>query len=69
MVEGSLWVYGHTDLMDYYRDRLTLRQVYARLACLPRESPFMQLQGDLEAQSQADQQVADVQAVLDQFKR
>ena len=37
MVEGDLWRYAHTDLTDFYRGALTLRQVWVRFRSIARD--------------------------------
>lgn len=73
MVEGSLWVYGQTDLKDFYRGALTLRQLWVRICSLPAEAPLSRLL-DAEAEAAAEKaaqrkQVEDIDAALAPFKR
>lgn len=63
-----MWVYGHTDLGDYYRGDLSLRQVMVRLLSLPAESPTWDVIREQEEQAQARRQVADIEDVLARFK-
>lgn len=68
-MEGSLWVYGHTDLGDFYRGTLTLRQVYARLTNLPHEAPVWRVLEKWDRQAKAEQTERDVLDTLAQFRR
>lgn len=67
-----MWVYGHTDLTDFYRDRLTLRQVMVRLLALPatppNRAPIWDLLEDMDTQAAARRQVADIEGALARFK-
>ena len=66
MVEGSLWVYGQTDLTDYYADRLTLRQVWNRLVVLPRTAPSWAL---IESETEKAEQDSLANRLLEQRER
>ena len=68
MVEGSLWVYGRTDLADYYRGDLTLRQIANRLRSLPVEAPIWRVIEDQQAKAEEHQKVAEIEATLAKFK-
>ena len=68
MVEGSLWVYGRTDLADYYRGALTLRQVYVRICSLPPESPLEGLLREQQERAAERARVAEIEATLAKFK-
>jgi len=63
-----LWVYAHTDLGDFYRDRLTLRQIWVRIKALPPDAPLLAIleaeAGEAQAQAKADE----IDALLAQFQ-
>lgn len=69
MVEGSLWVYGRTDLTDYYRGVLTLRQVYVRLVVLPPDAPVMDLLRAEAEKAEATRRQVEVESFTDELKR
>lgn len=69
MVEGSLWVYGQTDLGAYYRGDLTLRQLYIRLISLPTEAPVMDVLRAEQDKAEANRRVSAVEATLSKFQR
>jgi hypothetical protein len=67
-----LWVYGNTDLADFYAGRLTLRQIKVRLLSLPHEPPNRAPTWDalLADQEKSDERrkVTEVEDVLARFK-
>lgn len=69
MVEGSLWVYGRTDLTDFYRGALTLRQIWTRIICLPPEAPINRVFEDEQEKAEAQRQVSDIENVLSSFQK
>lgn len=69
MVEGSLWVYGHTDLTDFYRGVLTLRQIWNRIICLPHEAPINRVLEDEQEKAEAARQVMEIGDRMAQFKQ
>lgn len=69
MVEGSLWVYGRTDLTDFYRGALTLRQLWTRIICLPPEAPINRVLEEEQERADAARQVSDIEDVLSSFQK
>lgn len=69
MVEGSLWVYGRTDLTDYYRGALTLRQVYVRLLSLPAKAPVSVLLAEEQQKAEERRRAVEVESYTDELKR
>lgn len=69
MVEGSLWVYGRTDLADFYRGTLTLRQVWVRLRALPEEAPIWAVLDAEREKAEQRKQVDEIDAALAPFQR
>ena len=69
MAEGSLWVYGQTDLTAFYRGALTLRQVWNRLICLPPEAPINRVLEEEQERADAARQVSDIEDVLSSFRK
>lgn len=67
MVEGDLWVYAHTDLTDFYRGALTLRQIWVRFAMLPAEARIWETLRPLYEKAEAEQKLADIDDVLSMF--
>lgn len=68
-MEGSLWVYGHTDLTDFYRDRLTLRQIYVRIRALPAEAPLVRLLAAEQEKAEVEAKEREVMRTLAPFQR
>lgn len=62
-------MYGHTDLGDFYRDRLTLRQIYVRIIALPAEAPTWRVLEKWDAEAKAADKEREVRATLAQFTR
>lgn len=68
MVEGSLWVYGHTRLGDYYAGGLSLRELASRFFCLPPEAPVWRIaEAEREKAAERDKAHA-VESALARFK-
>ena len=63
-----MWVYGRTDLADYYRGVLTLRQVANRLLSLPHEAPIWRVVEEQQEAAEQRQKVAEIEATLAKFK-
>ena len=68
MVEGSLWVYGHTRLADFYEDRLSLRELYNRLRCLPPAAPLWDVLHEEHEKAAAQRKVDEVEETLARLK-
>ena len=64
MVEGDLWSHAHTDLTDFYRDRLTLRQVFVRWVGLPAEANIWATLEEAEQRAEAKRKLADIDDVM-----
>lgn len=64
-----MWVYGHTDLTDFYRDRLTLRQVWVRLVALPAEAPVWGVLEGMEERAKEARQVNEIDQALAMFRK
>lgn len=69
MVEGSLWVFGRTDLTDYYRGDLTLRQIYVRLVSLPDDAPARALLHEEQERADAERRVTELERQRSDFLR
>jgi hypothetical protein len=70
VVEGSLWVYGNrTDLADFYRGDLTLRQVWVRLRALAEDAPLWVVLEAEQEKAKQRKQADDIDAALAPFKR
>ena len=69
MVEGSLWVYGRTDLADFYRGDLSLRQVWVRLRSLSPEAPIWVVLEAEQEKAKQRKQVDDIDDALAPFMR
>lgn len=68
MVEGSLWVYGHTRLSDFYEDRLSFRELCNRLLALPATAPIWDVLRDEHEKADAERKVHEVEQTLARFK-
>lgn len=62
-------MYGNTDLTDFYRGELTLRQVWNRLICLPHEAPINRVLEDEQEKADAARAVSDIEGVLATFQK
>jgi hypothetical protein len=61
-------VYGQTDLGDYYRGDLTLRQLLVRIQALPVDSPLQELLTTQAEEFRQQQNSAEVDRALSIFK-
>ena len=63
-----MWAHAHTDLTDFYRDRLTLRQIHVRIKALPGDCYLQQVLTEAAEKAKRDQDESDLLAILDKFK-
>lgn len=68
MVEGSLWVYGQTRLLDYYEDRITLRELVNRFYALPPEAPIWDVLRAEWEKADAAHKATELDAVLNRYR-
>ncbi len=68
MVEGSLWVYGQTRLLDYYEDRLSLRELLNRFYALPAEAPIWDVLRAEDQKAEERRRAAEIDDVLNRYK-
>ena len=65
MVEGDLWRYAQTDLTDFYRGALTLRQVSVRFWSMPiDEARSFDILRDWAARAESAQKLQDIDDVM-----
>ena len=64
-----MWVYAHTDLGDFYRDRLTLRQIWVRIKALPPDAPLIAVIEAMDADAEAEAKQREVEETLARFRR
>lgn len=68
MVEGSLWVYGQTRLLDYYEDRISLRELANRFYALPDEAPIWGVLRAEDAKAEEARKDAELDDVLNRYR-
>ena len=64
MVEGDLWRYAQTDLTDFYRGALTLRQVWVRFIALPAEAAIWERLREQDERAESARKLADIDDVM-----
>lgn len=63
-----MWAHAHTDLTDFYRDRLTLRQIHVRIKSLPPDAHLWAVLDAEEEREKQQEEARELQAILDKFK-
>jgi hypothetical protein len=62
-------VYGQTRLLDYYEDRMSLRELLNRLLALPHDCPFWAAMRDQQEAAAAVQRADDLDDVLNRYRK
>lgn len=63
-----MWVYGQTDLADFYAGRLSLRQLLNRFVALPPEAPIWHTLREEADAAEAVSREAEIEQTLAKFK-